>query len=97
MLKKRPLVDCDNCGGRFKLNPKIEKLKDDIERIHFKCKHCKHDYTAYYTNQYIKEKQKEMRVINFNQLDEKKKLEKEIQAEMDKLKKECDIIKQKGV
>src|SRR5699024_9108488 len=95
MLKKRPLVDCDKCGGRFKLRPQIEKVKSDIEKVHFECKHCKYDYTAYYTNQYIKEKQKEMRVHNFNQLDEKKKLEREIQDEMDKKKKEYDIIKQK--
>ncbi len=81
------MVYCDKCGGRFKLKPKLKKVKDDIERIHFKCKHCKHDYTAYYVNDYIKQKQKELRQTDFKNIKKRMELENEIQKEMDKLRK----------
>lgn len=93
MPKKHLIVDCDKCRGRFKLKPKTEKMKDGIERVHFTCKHCKHNYTAYYTNNYIKEKQKEIKTLNYQQLGKKRELEREVQAEMDNLRKECDTIK----
>ncbi len=84
MSKKHPMVDCDYCGGRFKLKPKVEKVKDDIERVHFKCKHCKHDYTAYYTNNLIKGKQ--MLVRKTKDVKRRIKLKNDIQKEMDGLK-----------
>lgn len=84
MSKKHPMVDCDYCGGRFKLKTKVEKVKNDIERVHFKCKHCNYDYTAYYTNNLIKGKQ--MLLGKTKDVKKRNKLKNNIQKEMNKLK-----------
>lgn len=82
--RKQQMIYCDECGGRFKLRPKVEKIKDDIERVHFTCKHCKHDYTAYYTNNLIKGKQ--MLVRKTKDVKRRNKLKNDIKKEMDRLK-----------
>lgn len=88
--RKQQMVYCDKCGGRFKLCPETERIKDDIERVHFKCKHCKHDYTAYYTNNYVKEKQKELRKIDMKNIKKRMEIEKEIKAEMNNLRRKYE-------
>ncbi|MSS43784.1 hypothetical protein FYJ27_08590 [Anaerosalibacter bizertensis] len=88
--RKQQMVYCDECGGRFKLRPQVEKIKDDIERVHFVCKHCKHDYTAYYTNNYIKQKQKEIREVGMRDIKKRMEIEKEIKAEMNNLRRKYE-------
>ena len=75
--RKQQMVYCDKCRGRFKLKPKVEKVENDIERVHFTCKHCKHDYTAYYTNSIVKGKQTVLRKTT--DIKRRKKIENDIQ------------------
>lgn len=63
--KQQPLkVSCDNCKKEFKLKFQIKKIKDDIERVYFVCPKCKKEYTCYYTNDLIKDKQNQLRELS---------------------------------
>lgn len=44
---------CDKCKREIKLkqkHTKVVKVEDDIERMYFKCPHCKTKYTIAYTD-----------------------------------------------
>lgn len=53
---------CDACGKRFKPRPRREK-RGDVERVYLKCPKCKKEYTAYYADSHIREKQARVRML----------------------------------
>ena len=93
-------VYCDKCNKEFNIKIKIQKIKDDIERVYFVCPKCKKEYTAYYTNNKIKDLQEQIRVLRgeYNKLRDKdfkngyKKLQ-EITKLQNKIEKEMDLLK----
>lgn len=59
-------VICDECRHKFKLKPKIMKIKEvakDIEKTFFLCPKCKHQYIVMYQDQEFKNNLNEMDVI----------------------------------
>lgn len=60
---KKPIVTnmktiCDNCSKEFKTKPSKVKTKfitDDIEKMYFKCPHCKTEYIIGYRNSEVRE------------------------------------------
>ena len=53
-------VKCDECKENFMFKKRTKKIKDDIKKIYFICPSCKKEYVAYYTNNLIEERQKEL-------------------------------------
>ncbi len=45
---------CPHCGKLTYLNQKRENLPGDVQRVYFKCDHCKKGTTAYYTDRAIR-------------------------------------------
>lgn len=98
-------VKCDaGCGSEFALlEYGVGQVSDDIERVGFCCPHCNHQYTAYYTNQAIRDMQAKMRELLAKSDPRKltnrqlqgirariKNLKLKLAAEMDRLRKEMD-------
>lgn len=94
------IVNCDKCKNDFEIKTETEQL-EGAERVYFTCPHCGAQYTAYYLNDDIKDKQDEMRKLQetYNAAYKKRdriqaeklfkqmqKLQKEIKADMIKLK-----------
>lgn len=60
---KKPIVTnmktiCDKCNKEFKTKPSKVKTKfitDDIEKMSFKCPHCKTEYIIGYRNSEVRE------------------------------------------
>ncbi|PRS03136.1 transglycosylase [Bacillus atrophaeus] len=96
---------CDQCGTMLLIKgcSKIRKHDNGIKEHYIKCPRCKTEYTSYYTNEDISRMQQRIRKLftlrrsmtKESALDlYTKKIEaaqKEIQAAMDKLKKEMDV------
>lgn len=57
---------CDaGCKKEFVINKfNNRKVKNGIDKIYFKCPHCKHEYLAYYSSEETKKLQKEMRQLH---------------------------------
>lgn len=93
-------VFCDECNREFKIKIRTQKIRDDIERVYFTCPKCKKEYTAYYTNDKIKDLQEQIRNLRgaYNKLRGRnfkngyKKLQ-EITKLQNKIEKEMDILK----
>lgn len=93
-------VFCDECNREFKIKIRTQKIRDDIERVYFTCPKCKKEYTAYYTNDKIKDLQEQIRNLRgaynklrgrnfkngYKKLQEITKLQNKIEKEMDMLK-----------
>src|SRR5690606_9663924 len=61
-MNKSILTKCNFCYSDFYIRKfKTRKLRDEIERTYFDCPHCGREYTAYYTNESIRTKQRRMR------------------------------------
>lgn len=59
-------VTCDECTHKFKLKPKIMKIKEvakDIEKHFFLCPKCKHQYVVMYQDREFKNNLNQMEVI----------------------------------
>lgn len=56
-------VVCDKCQKQFKISIKKQKIEDDIERVYFVCPKCKEKYTSYYSDDEIKDRQNQIRVM----------------------------------
>ena len=59
-------VTCDECNHKFKLKPKIMKVKnvaEGIEKHYFLCAKCKHQYVVMYKDQEFKNNLNEMEII----------------------------------
>jgi DNA replicative helicase MCM subunit Mcm2 (Cdc46/Mcm family) len=57
---------CDECNHKFKLKPKIMKVKKigkSVERSYFLCPKCKHEYVVMYQDQETKDNLKRMEGI----------------------------------
>lgn len=63
---KYKTVTCDECKHKFKLKPKIMKIKEvakDIEKHFFLCPKCKHQYVVMYQDQEFKNNLNRMEVV----------------------------------
>lgn len=59
------VVKCDQCKNDFVVGElKHAPSVNEIQRVYFSCPHCQADYTAYYTNQAIRERQAEINELN---------------------------------
>lgn len=59
-------VICDECNHKFKLKPKIMKIKEiaeGVEKHSFLCPKCKHQYVVMYQDQEFKNNLNRMEVI----------------------------------
>jgi len=89
---------CDKCGEEFEIEVKTELTKN-IEKNYFTCPHCKNEYIAFCTNQSVRRKQAEMKMLHkeagraktLRQLEKiQSKLadfEEQVKSEMEELKK----------
>jgi transposase-like protein len=54
--------NCDSCKQDFVIGRLDERLlKDGVRQTFFSCPHCKKEYTAFYTDKAIRERQKELK------------------------------------
>lgn len=51
------MIGCNKCKEGFERKIEVEKVKGDIERTFFICPNCKEKYTAFLTNERIRNKQ----------------------------------------
>lgn len=51
------MIGCNKCKEVFESKIEVEKVKGDIERTFFICPNCKEKYTAFLTNEKIRNKQ----------------------------------------
>ncbi|MED4727005.1 hypothetical protein P9597_02420 [Aneurinibacillus migulanus] len=59
------VVKCDRCKNDFVMGQlKQAPSVNEVERVCFSCPHCQTDYTAYYTNQKIRDRQTEINELN---------------------------------
>lgn len=91
-------VICDDCQKEYEIEMRIEQI-DGIEKNYFTCPHCDKEYVAFCTNQSVRVKQAEMKMLyrklngartksQFRSIQDKlDKLEKKIKTEMESLKK----------
>lgn len=90
---------CDYCRREFNVNVKIKKIKGDVRKVFFKCPFCGEEYTAYFTNRKIEQKQEKIKKITSKlnktmegtekrkkYLVEYEKLQAEIKRDMEELK-----------
>lgn len=54
---------CDKCDEEFEIEVKTELIKS-IEKTYFTCPHCKNEYIAFCTNQSVRRKQAEMKMLH---------------------------------
>lgn len=52
------MVYCNKCKHEFEVKVKTKHIENDVEEVFFNCPHCHERYTAYYTNDKIKQLQK---------------------------------------
>ncbi|WP_338627620.1 hypothetical protein QJR52_06980 [Clostridium baratii] len=94
-------VKCDYCRREFNINVKIEKIKGDVRRLFFKCPFCGEEYTAYFTNRKIEQKQEKIKKLTskLNKAMEGSEKRKKYLAEYEKLqaeiKKDMEDLKSK--
>ncbi len=94
------LVYCDECLKEYEPEFKVKKVKDDIEETYFKCPHCKHKYTAFYTNRSIRQQQTKLR-NTYKKFDKKRLTNHQLQfwlnvvkARTEKIEKEMKELKE---
>lgn len=59
------VVACQRCKNDFVMGQlKQAPSVNEVERVYFSCPHCQADYTAYYTNQKIRDRQAEINELN---------------------------------
>lgn len=98
------ITTCNRCQEDFDIKLEERLVKNNIYKVSFSCNHCNKEYISYYTNIVVRNKQKKINKIaekikeaNENAdskkymklLKEYKKCKKEIDEEMEKLKKNC--------
>lgn len=92
----------EGCQKSFSIHEfETKKLEEDIERTFFACPHCKHEYTAYYTDAGVRKLQEKMRSIhrqlvqpgaNIKKLEHQEKMtRKRIKNVMDYLKNKYEV------
>lgn len=91
-------VKCDKCNKVFKIASKVKKHPLGVEEMYFTCPHCKHHYTAFFSNKKIRRMQAEVSKLRnkISKSDNEKliarwknkmeELQSEMKAEMNKLK-----------
>lgn len=69
--KQKPVqsmkVNCEGCNKSFKLKSiklKYKTVKDDIQRLYYKCPHCKSKYTVGFKNDEINSNLERMKEIS---------------------------------
>ncbi len=86
------LLKCDGVNGcekEFTLEKvEVDKLDNEIEKNYFRCPYCNTEYVAFYTNKEIRKKQKFVR--SAAGLKKFEKVKKEIERDMEKLKKKVE-------
>lgn len=86
-------VVCDKCNKEFKIALKTRKLPEGIEEVYFTCSHCKTKYVSYYTDESIREKQREINNMyeEISKITDKiNKLKVKTKADMEELKKKME-------
>lgn len=78
------MVCCNECKHEFEVSVRTRYIKDDIEEVFFNCPGCNERYTAYYTNNRIKELQKQI-PLTMPKRNGKTALMNKIKEEMDRL------------
>ena len=54
------MVYCNECKKEFEVKVRTRQLDNDAKEIFFNCPECNERYTAYYTNDKIKQLQKQI-------------------------------------
>lgn len=89
------LVTCDGrdgCKNNFDLQGlEVAKLDNDIEKTYFICPHCGKEYISFYTDKYIRKKQKLIRGLKSKSAIEEMK--KEIAKDMKRLRRKVEASK----
>lgn len=81
------MITCDKCKKKFNPEVRTWHVGEDgknVEEVFFNCPRCNERYTAYYLNEYIKDKQVKLRKLN----KERTKLQADMENEMNRLHKE---------
>lgn len=97
------MIGCNKCKEVFERKIEVEKVKGDIERTFFVCPNCKEKYTAFLTNEKIRNKQEKIKKLWEKFLRSKdvgqqviiskkiNKLHKEIENEMSRLERKYNL------
>jgi hypothetical protein len=56
-------VTCDACNKGFDIEPKCEPVVGSVEKNFFVCPHCNKEYVTYCTDQDIRKKQTELKLL----------------------------------
>lgn len=80
------MVYCNKCEHEFNPNLRAWDINKDVEEIFFNCPSCHERYTAYYTNDKIKQLQGQLRRLQ-GRRNGKTFIKKQIEAEMNRLEK----------
>lgn len=95
---ERAKAKCDSCNEVFEVELKTETLGKTVEKSFFQCPHCQAEYLSFCTDQTIRKKQANLKMLwrnlrfattnkNYNKLQEKiADLEKEIKRDIKNLK-----------
>lgn len=95
---ERAKAKCDTCKEVFEVSMLTEQLGKTVEKTFFKCTHCHTEYLSFCTDQTIRKKQANLKMLwrnlrfatttkNYNKLQEKiADLEKEIKRDMRSLR-----------
>ncbi|MEI2395604.1 hypothetical protein [Paenibacillus phytohabitans] len=51
-------VHCDNCKGGFHIDLQHRWLEDSVEETYFTCPYCQTEYSSFYTDTNVREKQR---------------------------------------
>jgi transcription elongation factor Elf1 len=83
------IVHCDKCPEEFEISMQKTKIEADVERNYFSCPYCSAEYTSFYTNKSIRNKQVRIRNL-WSRIRKTKNVKKidNIQEQIDELKKQ---------
>lgn len=80
---------CKSCGQEFEMDLQERNLYGDVEEMYFVCSHCDWEYSATFTNGYIRKKNKQIsKAMRNGDRPRVKKLMREIAEMMEQLKSE---------
>lgn len=96
-IKSMPAICNEGCNKQFEVKGfQTARLPGAIEKTHFNCPHCKHEYVAFYTDLEVRELQAKIRRLQTKlqsprvdqaaTLNQIKDIQAQIKAGMDRVK-----------
>jgi len=79
-------VQCDNCKGGFHIELQQRRIEDSVEETYFACPYCLTEYSSFFTNTEVREKQRSIsqlqeRLMNLRDPAKRSEIQKRINRE----------------